>query len=431
MARNLSLYLSVESVPPVVVVRPEGLSGGAPVAERLIFTDSIFDFYPFGEMVLKDKVGGILESAGPVEGSEFTFTYGTDDPKVPKMITHFALEAMDMVDVSRDRQFSGTDILYLRSVYSNYDIADTFSYSGELSTVAQTVSAKLTLGTRGPVSNDPEVAQTPAVVTKTKNTGTFYQGGKNISDFLMDHARYASSATNDGTPFFTFINMKGQFFFASVGTLVAQTPINTTPFELINTVKPNTPQFANKNTLLQAEVAFTGGKANRYNYNKQLHSIKYTSGTAIPEPSTLSLHSPQAIPLTLKPRFPFTADKLTAIKAHSYYGIDYTTGGFYDGWKDNLFLDSAFPYREHIIIPFNSEAVSGRTINMNVYTAMPNVQGFAPTDATIAPEYSGSWVILRSRFEHTSDNTPMMDLIVGKPKLDFGKENFNQASFVK
>lgn len=451
---NVLPRLRIRSNPEVLTIDPQGLIGGAQQFTKFYVEDSMLPgmwpsrdpsiksrmFFPRGEMQLPDDLGFIVEGHGPVEEAHFNIELATPaiDDTYP-FTTDMAVERMDIIGCSNEIAIKGEAVIFLKSFFSTKDFALKSIYTGSLNTVVDQVADLLGIGniTENPVTTNPDVSDVSKIITNTLNTGNWYQSGKKLSQFLTDHARYASSSTE--TPFFTFINSRGQFYFADLDTIVNQPAINPTiPYELIST-RTGSPQnvITSNNALIFIGINFAATQKNEQNYVKIANKINGSSGNYDITYPIITDHLPGTVNGIDLPKTTILSSKTsnpeTEARSNFYYGIEYDTQqSLYNGKLINEFIDSAFPFRMPVKIPFNPDAVSGRNINLLIYTAFPDSESTGPKQYVISPEFSGQWTILMSTLVMTRDNNhiPYQELLVGRPKIGINDENPLRSSFL-
>lgn len=387
------------------------ITGGAQIIDRLLITDSVFSFFPYGEISFQDPVGIGIEAGGPIEECKFSIEFGSIET-TPFRIG-MSLERVDYPEVYPESSIKGTLLLYLKSFYANSNVAGKNLYTGLLQNAIRSSASSLGLNSIN--------------ISEFSNTGTWLQGGKRIKDFIINHSRYANSVSQN--PVFTFINNKDEFYFSTLSDLFSNEPVSTIPYRLVSTSE-DSPDILDFNRITGIQVAYYGNKKNDENYSKTLHVVNNNMVSNSTSSSILQQLNVNIQNLT-NPKMPFLSSKIESNRSENNYGIEWdATKKLYQGWKSDLFKDSSFPYRIVLNVPFNPDISAGKILPVEIYTAIPNVEGQPDNTYRIAPEFSGNWLILESTLIWSNKlATPYHKLIIGRPKLSFNRENPNAGSF--
>lgn len=382
--------------------------------DRIMFSDSLFKFYPYGEVYYKDSIGLIADKIFFVEGLEFMMSIGFPEikDKSGKIIdggylSHNYFWSEDQINkIQIANNVSGDNVFILSSIHKRDDHprSRAFNYKGDRVQTIKDILKNIIL-LEYPISSDKQF------ISNTSGFPYLTQCSQTNRYFIETLATIAYSSANDKSPFYSFINSQGEFYFMNLEDLFSQKPV--AEYELAFTED----LMLSPKYIKDYRILFGGYPVNSFNYNKNFYRFK-ADGTTEKE----KINIQQAIPKPVKQNeigtdsvllrnqyFPKTGS------SHHYYGIENKNDfEIYKGYKNRFFRDSTLNYRFKIVVDFNPRAVSGKVINISL-------QKGSTTDKEKAQEYTGNWLICES-FHHMSDQGKLYTMLtISKPRITLDK----------
>jgi hypothetical protein len=372
--------------------------------KKVLVMDSIFEFYPSIEIIIADDVGLISDVITMVEGMKFTSKLG--DPDFGYVTHDYAATKNEIIHAKITTHLSSDVLLNFTSYYNLLDIKDSMAWDDTISNIVKDVCTK-----NLKIPND-KLSNIETTVGKDK----WYRVNETAQTFFRKLLKRSYSQTFENSPFLTFINSNGEFYFSSIEKLFkSQQPINTTPYIFSGDDNQSYDAFAIKNF-----YTMQGGlETNKENYNPKFF-YRTKTGTINTESGEGELSRIDSHMIKGDGKVMFRSDLIDSKIATDFhdFGIyeDDKDLQFYKGFKNSVFIDSALYFRMEITINFNSLAVAGKLINLKLASHIKEKAGFAN-------EYSGNWLILTSRHFYDVDATPFTRLVIAKSRVDVGKDN--------
>ena len=396
---------------------------------RILFFDSIFTFYPQLEINLKDKQGVVSEKLFMIEGLQISSHFGRDmktsnDPNLPPdnlfgyYDNKYAWIKGNINQAEIKNQITGDYIFSLVHQGFITDAPSTMSYSASISDIVKLVlvnSLGFTIGSTSYniINKDGSIIPmtTPNFFIEDTNPKpvVFYQAGNWGRTFIDTLSKKAVSATYNNSPYHTFINSRGEFYFASVSYLLNQTPIcNYRIEETIDSVRD---PFVVKDYTMH-----TGGaEINKKNYNRNIYKIG-SQGTvsSVLNPISSQKQKSNGSPSGATPKLTILQNGSlgigTSITSIDNYGLfdDDDDPVIQPGWQNYLYINSALSYRMELTIFFNPNICAGKVITLTVDKLW---------EPAFASEYSGSWLVIESRTHMDVEGVPIQILLIAKSSI--------------
>ena len=405
---------------------------------RIFFYDSIFNFYPQLEVDIKDMQGVVSEQLFNAEGLAINVKFGREklensdsdkqDTTYGYYVNDYAWIKSDINQTEIKNQISGHYIFSLVHESFIEDAPSTKAYYDSIDNIVKTVltdqngmnfieDALSTVNDKGINSSKSNI-----FIEKTQpDLLVWYQAsrwGRTFIDFL---SKKAVAFTHDNSPYHTFINNRGEFYFASISYLLSQSSI--AEYRVEETLNSLTDPYTVKGYTLH-----TGGsEVNKKNYKREFYIIK-TDGSSVYEDIDLSTRKQVIDGNTSKIKDKFTIVKekelgigsyLTQIDNFGLYDSEDTI--VYKGWKNYFYIDTVLSYRMEISIFFNPNLCAGKVITLKVGQL---------SEKTFATEYTGPWLIIESRVHMDIEGVPIQILLIAKSGISIDSAHSLVDNFI-
>jgi hypothetical protein len=370
---------------------------------RIYLSDSIFEFYPYGEVYFNDPIGQVSDEVYFIEGLEFETKMGID----PDFLEHKYLWAEDTVnDIKIQNFISGTKVFVLLSAYIQNDIPQSRAWEDTISNVVNTVIA--------------DFSPTTTNVSSTTGSGKRYQFNLTNKEFLKDLANiaYTDSATVE-TPYYTFCNCAGDFYFMHLEELFGQAPVADFKFTM------DEESVGDETAVQNAEIYSIGLPATREGYNRKVYKLNETGVVENAQFLISSHFVKQDTSTSLAQKLLIrkdTAQESAPTDIVDLSVVENLETEFVKGRIINMYKDAALSYRFSIIIKQNVKTVAGKTITLDIDSSNPNKGK--------ATEYNGKWLILESEHYADIDGIPYTKLTLGKSGIPVDSNHAEKANFI-
>lgn len=377
--------------------------------EKIYFKDSIFKFYPIGELNIDDEVGIFMDKVFFVEGLEWNFKLGSFDEKIVRDGKEESLGYLKHNYIWSESQFfakkqsthlSGVQSIFLISAYFMDDTYNSKIFSN--TTISDTV--------RQTISNYQGLTSQKIFISNTSGISNWYKLSIFSKTFLENLSLIAYQ--NNTSPFFTFFNCNGDFYFMSLYDMLRQKPIGTytLKFEPTAIVDP---------WVIQDYKIMQGGlPVNRPIYYNTVYNLDQ-DGTINSETAELKNYY---LKQTSKDKFTIRNKTIDQKTRSIQIGLlENTEIENFKGKINNLFINTNLNYRMGITIRFNPQAVAGKVINMSIDRADTNLK---------FQEFSGNWIIAESEHFCSQDGIPFSKLLLCKPSINITQKNPFWGEFI-
>ena len=413
---SLISKISLKSSPPIINFENEN----ATLYNKAEICDSIFTYYPFGEVQLDDRSGFLQESIFYIEGLEFKLKLGSTEldanpERTVKEIEHDFIwysEQMPQPIFSAGK-VTGTLLWTFSSKHRKTDRKKNKSYKGDFTSIIDEV-----LGVQG---GNYGLKYTPATSFEPPlNNGTYYQSNQTDAEFIMDTLRpQAYSVTNSKSPYYTFINLNNEFYFATIDELFKrQQPVCKFTFVGADEGEGGLNDFK----VLSFTQNFGGYSINKDKYIQDVYKFKDSWKV---EEEQLS----DRVFKGIKGLGKITAFK-TDILGKTYENVEFgmeTDELFdsfnYEGFKNSQFNNSMINYRMTIQTSYAPEAISGKLVELEMRASIGD---------SLSTEFSGNWLVIQSRhgFKNEGACVPITQITIVKPSIDIKPDNPYASRFL-
>ena len=384
---------------------------------KVYFKDSLIKFFPYAELFIKDQTGVYSDLYFFIEGWKLNIQFGSPDQGY---FGHdYCWSEGQLNNAVFSDHIGGDHLFIMLSDYYLNDYPLTKGYQGEISTIVQQIVMNEfgIPATRSAIVNGVLTPGLPNIhITNTMNgiLETWYQAGRTNREFIeyLATRAYTSAVPQSQTPFVTFINSNGEFYFMTLYELYTQAPIKTFEIKL------------DDNMLLQDGIVksynvYHGGlPTNKENYIKDI--------TTLQEDGTVNTDEVALKDFCLKPKgtskMMVRTDYLNVNQIQNFGLVETTDINNLKGRYNTSFINSDMSYRMTILDTFDPNLVAGKTISIKVHKANSN--------GVQSPEYGGNWLIISSEVKMNCEGFPVSQITIAKPSIEVSKDNTFLADFI-
>lgn len=370
--------------------------------ERIFFKDSVYNFYPHGEIFFKDEVGTAINQVFFVEGMEWNFKLGSNTQQIKRSGRTEAVGYLDHNYVWSESQFfkdrmathlSGIQVFILiSSMYMKDTFKSRITWSKKISDVVRTT-----------IKDYGTIDSSKVFISETKGVDYWPQFNRLNKEFLNNLSLAAFQESKSA--FLTFFNCNGEFYFMSLDDLFKQTSIGT------YALKFETANVTDDYAIQDYKIIDGGLPINKMNYQNTVYALK-SDGTIYQTEANLKDYylRPEA-----KGNFLVRNKYITDKHRYVNLGIWETNDReIVLGKTNNLFLNSNLSYGIEIVIRFNPKAVTGKIINIEIDK---------PDVGSKMMEYGGKWLICESQHVCYEEGVPTSRLMLARPSINVSQKN--------
>lgn len=405
---SLIAKFSLKSSPPIINFENEN----ATLYNKMEMCDSIFTYYPFAEVQLDDRTGIIQEGIFYIEGLEFKFILGSNEldsnpERSVKELEHdFIWYSEQMPNpIFSAGKVTGTLLWTFSSKYRKLDRKKNKSYKGTISSILDEI-----LGVNGGNYN---LSYNPGTSLEIPvNTGIYYQSNQTDGEFITKTlCNQAYSVSNNTSPYVSFINLNGEFYFITIDELFKrQQPV--CKFTLLDADETG---GLNDYKILSFTQNFGGYSINKDRYIQEVYKFKDEWETEEEELNDRVFKG-------VKNLGRITAFK-TDVLGNTYNQVEFGMENSdlfdsfnYKGFKNSLFKNSLINYRMTIQSSYSPEAVSGKLVEIEMKASFGD---------SLSTEFSGNWLVIESKHGYKNEGAcvPITQLTLIKPSIDIKPDN--------
>jgi len=408
-SKNFPFRFSLKSEPYMIDIQ-SFLPG---VIERFFIKDSIFDYFPYAELYIID------EGALFTEQRFFTDLLNLDvkftDTKEKEKINHnFYWSEYQLNDTISPQFVTGFVQMYMLSDFKKQDKVKNKSYYGNISTVVRQIMSAYEYP-----SNFPDLN-----ISTTANDDVWYQSHEYDYQFIKKLSKYAFSVSSPNSPFFTFINAKGQFNFVDVRTLFNQRVVQNLYYGINEEQGITALNKDRREDVIQSYSFQTLGPAtslDTYNstYYKLNQSGKY-------EEDKIKLDTKLNGNRISQNKQTIRKEYLDNVRSIKHFGLvdNQAQEQTYKGWLNNNYIDSVtFPYRLRVDTLFNPKICAGKLVNVEFKSRFE-------TKDYKATEYNGQWLVLECIHSLDKNGNASTNLTLGKSSINVSKKHQFYEDFI-
>ena len=368
---------------------------------RIYFQDSLFDFFPYGEVYYKDSIGLITDLLIFKEGLELKTKLGTE--KDGYIEGTYVWSESQVNNITMTNHISGDNAFILISKYYLDDKPQSRAWNDTVINIVKDITKK-----------DFNITDNKKLFLTSSTSGvdSWYQYNIKSRQFLESIlAKNAYHQTYNKSPFYTFINCNDEFYFMTLEEMFQQAPVADYTFELSQDI------MLNPFSLKDYNVLMGGLPVNLEDYNKNICS------TSESKQNEIIVSNIQDHIYKEKPSYKMIVDKEIQQKFKTY--VNY---GLYNSKKDkenrlgninSYFQDSMLSYRLEGVIYTNPKVITGKIINLELTSLAQKEQ--------LSPEFSGKWLVIKSEHHIDKDNMAFSKITLAKSCLQVN----NTYSYLK
>ncbi len=369
------------------------------------------DIFNFNERMLikfKDEGGVVIDNAVFIEGLQLDVSLGTeediDNPKSGLIENKYCWGSNQLLNIKLSDFLNGVNVFILKPYHDKIDLPKSRVFKDK----------RISEVVRDVVINDLEIDPNKVILSDTEGMDDWYQCNEYNSTFLRRLTELAKSTNYGDSPYVTFFNSHGEFYFVTIDYLMKeQKPVAEF------TLRFDTNMVFSSDVIKGMEVYFGGMDVTKPDYEKKIYTITSAGDSEIRDVQIQEHISKQTGQKTLV----FKDDqKLTE---HLYVGIydspiDNTT---IDAKINSLYLDSNLNYRALCVINYDSRVDTGKLITLTINS--PN------EEKVISSEFSGNWVVIKNEGFIDSDGNPFQKLLLAKPSIKIDPNHQFKNDFIE
>lgn len=369
---------------------------------KIVLSDSINSYFPVAEVYLKDQLGIIPERIYFIEGMPIKLQIGNADDGYCGL--DYAWAGNQFNDVVISNNLSGNNIFILVSKNYFNNGQKSRSYQDIISNIIDEIC-----------TSDYGLDSTKKFISTTVGKDYFYQGNIKTSQFIEDLADQAYSQNNPKSPFYTFFNSNGEFYFKTVNELFAQKVINPKNPYLI---KQDQFSLINPYYVQDYWLQYLGAEYNYLNY--KIKTYKHKSDLSV------------ANEILDYKNYIYRDGTGKLLIRKNYQKINRNLNlGLYDNENDiyrfqgitnNLYRNSVLPIRTSIVTHFNPLMVCGKTVDLEVQSGDLN--------KGISKEFSGKWLVMATKHYADEDALPYTEALLAKSTIHVEEKHAYKQDFL-
>jgi len=246
-------------------------------------------------------------------------------------------------------------------------------------------------------------------ISSTSNFDKWYQVQEYDYEFIKKISKFSLNINNKNSPYYTFLNLNGDFYFYTVSDLLEQNSVFSYYLNILN--DDDLDSTKNYSKILNYEYLMMGSSYNVQNYNSKIYNVDKSGSYNLKKVKLDEKIQDNKIALN---KLSIRKQYLNDSKSYRYYGIidNPLQENHYKGWINSKFINSiSFPYRMSITVMFNAKLSSGKIIELYVNSTNNNKNNKAY-------EYSGNWLILECTHKIDLASSKMISvLLLGKSSV--------------
>jgi len=405
---------------------------GTPIRNwnKILFKDSLFDFFPYCETYFIDAGGQIIDSVFFVEGLDLTCKLGFPEEdqkdkdgkatgkKIGGYLEHtYVWSANEINNIKIAQSVSGDNLFMMISKYFKSDVPKSRTFNHEDSTAKKQTISEILKNVILPDWGIPKEKYNNDTADKVLHSisdtaGTPYLNQNNITNkqFICKLAEWAYSQNNAGSGFYTFFNCQGEFYFMTIQAMLDQPEVKEYIIDL------NKDMMLDEKYIKDYRVFHGGMPVNFDNYNRKIYRYKPSSVSSNASKNIHNVLSEYDSETQLLIRNQYTTNTTRV----SYAGIQ-DDDNLYNGFVNQFYRDTHMCYRMVIVVDFSPLIVSGKTVKISLQKQTK--------DNELAKEFDGKWLIVDSIHTMGKDGIPYSQLTISKPQIQVDKTHIFYNDF--
>jgi hypothetical protein len=336
------------------------------------FQDSIFDFFPILEFQFKDDMNAILDQVGFVENLQVSAGLGNQDDGYLGHDYIWLDDQLQQTAVADN--MSGTNLITLVSYYARFNHPKSRAWNDTIENVLKDILLK-----------DYNIKDSSKIyISPTLGTDYWYQANTKNSDFIKGLSRVALSKNYPTSPFYTFFNTNGDFYFMTIDDLMAQPYENDEPYILLFD-----PETSKRFDCIQDyNVTYGGYNTNFDNYQVKTYQLEETgSFTNKTQKIGDQIYKEDEVKDKVQIRNAYM-ETSNVMNLGIYESA--TDKYNFQGKINAIWQNSNLSNRMQITVLFNPALVTGKVINLEIGS-------YDDSKANKLKSFSGTWLIIQSQ----------------------------------
>jgi hypothetical protein len=388
--------------------------------------DHMVKYYPYMEIFTADYRPTTAELLLFSEGLPFTALVGNDT--IGRIVHNYYWEDTELAESVPQKHVSGTWIWTAVSDFRRQDSVKSASFLAEMSNRSgkNSIVEQLYSNYTFPAHPVPIISKAEKLkkmfLSRTNNYGLWYQANTTDAEFVDMMVKYAQTADQQGrntSPFFSFINTLGEFYFMDIWSMLQQPTTATYSIYELEGFKSGTMAH-------NYQVIFTGSKTNMINYNKNFYLVdpkgNYQSASRTIAAQNISYgKKPSGHPIFKRDTGNIRDDILLGVVNETQ------DSQAYSGAINNEFIATHSSYRMRMTVPFNPKLAAGKLIELEIPSGYTD-------DKVDVPELSGKWIVMQSQqiLPLNDSATEFYTFIeVFKPSIHIWDKNVKYKDYIK
>ena len=405
MAKQEFFTFSIKSDPPII----DSTNVGKNSFPRIYWSSDIFSFYPYQETYMNDRMGLITDDIFFVEGLKFTIMIGRESQK--EYLEHtYCWSENQMNNISLGKHVSGDNVFLFLSYYYMMDVPQSRIWADK---TASDVVAEI-------IDKDFELRDSKKIfIEPTEGTDTWYQFNTKDKLFITMLSENCVSATYPKSPYVTFINNKGEFYFQTIAKLFSQKSLFT--FEL----RVDETSSLDPLVIQSYDLLFGGLPCNKDLYIVDYYTVN-DSGAYVKATSKIQDHfkKKESDAILIGADYQTELINKKVVGKIEYLGIaeDTADKSRLQGMINSQHIDAMLSYRMTIVIHFFPQLTTGKLITL----AINSVQDKNQT----ANELSGDWLIIKDEVLYDKDGQASQKLLLAKSGININSNHHFKGQFL-
>lgn len=409
--QNQKLYsheLVLTTDPPMIEINSNQAPG---LFKRFFVRDSMIEYFPYMEFVINDDAGLFIEDNYFTEGLKWSMEWRiVDDEDSDAVLEHDFYWSETQIPQTFSPDVAQGDVIFaFLSDFEKQDERKSKSWNKNISAIVREIMNEYQYPGDKPKSQKIKVAE-------TVNPDFWYQS-EQTDAYLIDSifSTYAYNPAWSKSPWFSWINLRGEFHFEPLAKILQQASKGTFVFGYEE--KDFDKIFLksqNADIIHNFSILPSGAPTNKQNWNRKFQSIKSDGTIDEKEVSLKDKFDPQG-----QNKFNIRRDDLDNIRTVSRFGVidNRKQENMYKGWVNSEFINStSFPFRLKIMTNFRPDICAGDVIETEILSTIEDKD-------FLAQEFSGKWVVIDSVHGINEKGLAGSAFVIGKSSVNIFRDH--------
>lgn len=378
------------------------------VMQVLSIQDSIYDPYPIMTFHMSDENCIFSEQYFYTQSLDFKLKLSDYVNKDSNFDHNFYLNNQYIPQVTNGQFVMGQTVFSLHSSFRKQDFPKSKSYKGNIHSIVSSIINKFQH-----VNGSPKT-----YITSTSNFDTWYQSNEGDFDFIEKLSKYALSPQHSDSPFYTFFNLKGEFYFQSVADLFSQSPVDTYYYgtNSRNTQSDVILNQGNRNVISNLSTTHLSSVDMLDQYKIKFYKL---SSSGQYSEKDIDIKTKISQNKLFNNKLAIRKEELEQVRNIQRYGLidNDSQENHYKGWLNYQFVNStSFPYRITCSTLFDTRLCAGKVITLKFKSPIVDKNNESN-------EYSGNYLILKSTHNFNEQGLGSTNLLLGKSSINVFKKH--------